>query len=309
MTQRSNSLDFLPAGDVARAPAEPCPICTDDELFARVRAWAPERALLVRLRDRMRLFVTDSSDYQSQELERIKSDAQLYVDRSRKIAPDDFARDLGKLEELAECASCTRAVQCPRAFAAAHRNVFLEDDARTRECLRRIRGRVLDVGAGDAPYASCLEGASREGRLEYLAIDPDGERLRLLARRCPWAETRVGSVDDLDGPARFDHVLFLRSLNHVPNPDVVLARAVSLLVAGGELLAVDDVAFGLVRTAEQVDRARTRAPAFEHHQNWSAADAHACVGRLGLTLAERRDVTRGGSSQWLLRYVKREDRT
>lgn len=302
--RRSNSFNLVPRLDVLRAPGAACPLASGVGPVSG--AEEPARAVFLRFRDRMRLFVTETRDFDLPELTQIKALGQIYVDRSRKASPDDFAADLGALTKLRECSGCPRERDCPGAYCAAAANVFARDEARVRELLGALDGDVLDVGAGDAPYASELGKAVRAGRARYLALDPDGQRLALLARRWPWAETQIGSLADLPGERRFRHLVFLRSLNHLPDPARALALAAERLEPGGTLLLVDDVAYGLVRDAEQGARAERGGADFEHYRNDSAEEVHALVGALPLALLERRDVAPGGSNQWLLRYEKRE---
>ena len=87
---RSNSYHFTPQRDVARAAGAPCPLLTDG-----TRPYDRGRTLFLRLKDRMRLFRTESRDFADVELQSIKEDlGQVYLDVSTKLAPDDFAKDL-----------------------------------------------------------------------------------------------------------------------------------------------------------------------------------------------------------------------
>jgi len=294
---RSNSFNLTPRRDVARPPGAACPLATGTGTLEG--APEPERAVLLRLRDRMRLCVTETRDFEHAEVARSKALGQIYVDRSRKQLPDDFAADLVALSRMTECAGCPREPSCPGAYRRAAENVFERDDARTREILRGLRGNVLDIGAGDAPYAGELSDVA-----SYLALDPDAERLGLLRARFPRAELLVGDVEALPADREFDHVVLLRSVNHLPDPTPALARAVGLLRTGGTLLMLDDVVFGLVRDAERAERAERRGALFEHHRNDSSEAAHARVAGLPLRLLERRDVGPGTSNQWLLHYQK-----
>lgn len=304
MALRSNSFNLTPRLDVMRPSGAPCPLVERPEPLSDVAE--PERAVWLRLRDRMRLFVTTTHDFDRAALERAKALGQIYVDKSHKQSPDDFRSDLGALAKMPDCAGCPREAGCPGAYRAAAQSPFDRDEARTRELLRELGGSILDVGAGDAPYASELAPRVLAGQARYLALDPDAERLRLLLARCPWAETRTGGLEDLPAELRFRHVVFLRSVNHLPEPERTLTSAVERLEPGGTLLLVDDVAFGLVRDAEQAERAESGSARFEHHRNDSAGEVHARVASMPLTLLERRDVRPGGSNQWLLRYEKRE---
>ncbi len=230
---------------------------------------------------------------------------QIYMDVSTKHAPDDFGRDLRKLELASECVGCLERDRCAGEHAAKSEDVFSEAEAHVRRRVRELEGDVLDVGAGHAPYASELAANVHRQRVRYLAVDPDAERLTLLRERFPWAETRVSGIEPLVSDARrFHAILFLRSYNHLPDPGSAISAAAELLLPGGTLLVVDDVAFGLVRSREQVERAEASPTArFEHYRNDSSDRAHAVVEAVGgFNVLERRDVLASGSNQWLLRY-------
>lgn len=303
---RANSYNFTPTRDIPRPPGAPCPLAARPEIpFDRART------LFLRMKDRMRAFHTETHDFDAAELFAIKERlGQVYVDVSTKLAPDDFARDLRKLALVAECAACARREACPGAWQPVREDVFTRDDARVREILASLEGRVLDVGGGEAVYLKPLAERASRGAIEYVCVDPDETRLRVLSSRYPFARFEQGSAEDLDEAlGSFDHVLFLRSYNHLSDPARALDRAVRLLRPGGTLLLVDNVAFGLVRTAAHASRAEA-APEnlLEHHRNDGAAEAAGVVDSLSipafaLELVERRDIDPNSSNQWLLRYT------
>ncbi len=267
----------------------------------------------MRLRDRMRLVRTATRDFTDDELVATKDRlGQVYADVSTKLAPDDFARDLRKLASSAECAPCPVRDECPGCWEAVPGDVFGRDDARVRSILGGLSGRILDVGGGEATYLAPCRGARPAGVLEYVCVDPDEARLAVLASRHaghPAARFVACRAEELPADlGSFDHVLFLRSYNHLLDPALALARALSRLRPGGSLLLVDNVAFGLVRSSAHAARAEA-APAnqLEHYRNDGPAEAHAAVqaappmGRT-LQLVERRDVGPDTSNQWLLYY-------
>jgi SAM-dependent methyltransferase len=271
------------------------------------------RTLLLRLRDRMRLVRTTTQDFSEEELAATKDRlGQIYADVSTKLAPDDFARDLRKLRPSGECEGCVRQPACPGAWEAVPGDVFGRDDARVIALLGELRGRVLDVGGGEATYLRALADGAAAGVVEYVCVDPDAARLAVLGSRYPFARFVQGRAEELSPDlGRFDHVLFLRSFNHLADPVEALARALALLAPGGSLILVDNVAFGLVRGAAHAARAEA-APGnlLEHYRNDGAGEAdaalHAALARLpdppSIRLAERHDVLPHTSNQWLLRY-------
>jgi MoaA/NifB/PqqE/SkfB family radical SAM enzyme/SAM-dependent methyltransferase len=307
---RSNSYHFTPTRDVARPPGAPCPVKKDG-----VSPYDRGRTLFLRLKDRMRLFRTETRDFSDEELLATKERAgQLYLDVSSKLAPDDFAKDLRKLAISAECNACERRPQCTGCWEPAREDVFTRDDAEVRAIVAGLDGRVLDLGGGEAGYLAALAGRADAGAIDYVCVDPDEAGLAVLASRYPFARFVAGRAEDV-GPelGEFDHVLVLRSYNHFADPGAVLARALARLRVGGTLTIADNVAFGLVRSAAHAARAEV-APGnrFEHHRNDGAAEALRVVEGLlsaprpdgrSLRLLLRRDIGPQTSNQWLLRYA------
>ncbi len=295
---RSNSFNFVPERDIPRAAGAPCPVRADG-----VSPYDAGRTLFLRLKDRMRLYRTKSRDFSDEELLQTKrGTGQLYLDRSSKLFPDDFAADLSKLVRTAECERCPEGGRCTGCYAPAPEEVFSRDDARVLEILGRARGRVLDVGCGDARYLSALTPAIESGEVEYVGVDPDAARIDSLAKRAPRATFHRATAEALpDGLGTFDHVLVLRSFNHLRDPAAALERLARRLSPGGTMLVVDNVAFGLVRSQERAARAQ-RSPSgeLEHFRNDGAAEALERLAPLGLSVLERRDVDGSTSNQWLL---------
>ncbi len=301
---RSNSFNLVARGDVLRPPGAPCPLRQGP---ARVEQGVDVlRAAYLRLRDRMRLFVTTTRDFDEAELEEVKrGQEQLYVDVSSKLMPDDFASDLRKLRLSAECRACARRTGCPGCYVAEPGNAFAEDDARLRARLRELRGAVLDVGCGEAPYAEEFEAAASAGCLSYVGVEPEASRVALLRARHAWARYVVGTLESAAesgslGRGGYQHVLFMRSFNHLPDPAQSLALAARWLAPEGRLWLVDNVAFGLLRSREQAHRAEQGPGQLEHFRNDSAAEAAALGSSLGWRVAERWDIGPSTSNQWLL---------
>jgi SAM-dependent methyltransferase len=245
------------------------------------------------------------SDFADGDIARIKHDlGQIYLDASRKPAPDDFSRDLAQLSRSEMCDGCPEHERCTGMFEPTFEDAFSRDEARVHEILAALEGDVLDVGCGHAPYVDALAAAAASGRVRYVGCDPDESALAELRSRHPWARLHRTDATRAAELGAFDHALVLRSWNHWPDADAALAAVASALRPGGSLLVVDDVAFGLARTGGQSARARTGSARFEHHRNDDAHAAHRRIAAAGFELLERRDVGPRSSCAWLLRYRK-----
>ena len=298
---RSNSFNYA-FETMAGKVNVTCPLLADG-----ISPWDRGRHLFVRNGDRLARFRADSRDFADTEIDAIKHErGQLYLDTTRKPAPDDFAKDLVQLRRSALCAPCPERDRCTGIFEPVDENVFARDDAYVRQLVAGLTGRVLDIGCGESPYEDVLAPRSRDGVIEYHGVDPDDARIALLRERWPWARLQSGTAEALAerDAASFEHVLVLRSWNHLRDPVRAVQGFARVLRPHGTLLIVDNVAFGLARSQDQTERAEASDARLEHFRNHGAADAHAVVRDAcpGLELIERRDVTPETSNQWLLRY-------
>jgi MoaA/NifB/PqqE/SkfB family radical SAM enzyme/SAM-dependent methyltransferase len=295
---RSNSFHWVFETLVAAPDPGACPIREDG-----VTPWDRGRHLFVRNGERLARFRTATRDFADAEIARIKHDlGQVYLDRSSKPAPDDFPRDLVKLERSALCTPCPERARCTGLYEPVFDDVFGRDDARVREILQSLDGDVLDVGCGEGPYDEVLEPLVRGGRVRYLGLEPSAERLGRLRARRGWGEACAGVAEELDASRRFDHVLLLRSWNHLREPREAVRRLTEALRPAGTLTIVDNVNFGLARTQAQAARAEASRAGFEHYRNDDATAAHEVVAGYPLDLIERREIDPNTSNQWLVRY-------
>ncbi len=301
---RSNSFHYAPekvVGRLASASFEGCPVYRDG-----VTPWDRGRDVFVRKGELVARFRTETRDFTDAEIARTKHDlGQLYIDVSSKAAPDDFARDLRQLRRSAVCDGCEARPRCAGLFEPVREDVFTRDDARVRALLATLQGDVLDLGCGEAPYADVLAPLVASGAVRYVGVDPSAERLEALRARMPSATLRATTAEALavDGalaPASLDAALLLRSWNHLQEPAPVVAALARALRPGGALIVVDNVAFGLVRTKAQVERAERGPAGFEHYRNDGAAEAERVLAAAGLTCVERHEVGPETSNQWML---------
>lgn len=305
---RANSFNYaLERVHALALPEDRCPL-RDGPLG--VTPWERGRHLFVRRGQRLARYRADTRDFTDLEIAAIKHElGQVYVDASRKPAPDDFARDLVPLARSPLCGGCPERSRCTGLYEPVFEDIFTRDDAEVRARLAEVAGDLLDLGCGEAPYAEVLRPRVRAGALRYTGVDPDPAALARLRGRFPEATLHAGEAEALapEGP-RFDAVTVLRSWNHLRDPAAALRRALPRLRPGGLLLLVDNAAFGLARTAVQRQRGE-RGPAIrEHYRNDGAGEADAIAARtateLGLDLRceLRRDVAPGTSNQWVLAY-------
>ncbi|MDQ3033767.1 MAG: radical SAM protein [Myxococcota bacterium] len=307
---RSNSFTWSFEAQVETRAAEAhCPL-RDGALG--ITPWDRGRELFVRHRSpdgyRIARFRADTRDFADLEIARIKHElGQVYLDVSRKPAPDDFARDLRPLRRSALCDGCAHREPCTGMFEPAlDDDPFTRDDERVRDVLRALEGVVLDVGCGEGPYEDVWAARVTAGKVRYVGVDPHAD-LDALGARWPWAELVRGDAESIALDRPIDHALILRSWNHLHDPHAVVRRLAGALRPGGTLLVVDNVAFGLARTRAQTRVAERSSAGFEHFRNDDAVAAQCAIDHAAggsLVLVDRQDVGPTRANQWLLQYRK-----
>lgn len=297
---RSNAFDWTFERRIAAPEGGGCPL-----LEGGTTPWDRARDLFVAHDGKFAHYHADSRDFSGDEIGRIKHElGQVYLDASRKPAPDDFPRDLVPLRRSSMCDGCPRRDACTGMFAPVMEDLFHRDDAHVRRIVADLCGDVLDVGCGEGPYDDLLAPLVTSGRVRYVGLEPEPEAATRTRSRRGWGELHTLAAEALDTTDAFDHVLVLRSWNHLLDPERALDGLVAALRRGGTLTVVDNVAFGLARTPAQTSRARASNAALEHHRNDDAEAAARRIAARGLRPLQRRDVGPATSNQWLLRFVR-----
>jgi SAM-dependent methyltransferase len=187
-------------------------------------------------------------------------------------------------------------------------DVFSRDDARVRTLVSGLRGRVLDLGCGEAPYGAEIAALVEAGEVEYVGVDPHALRVSELRERWPNQEFIHARAEDMEvAPESFDHVLLLRSWNHLKDPGVLGEKFVGALRRGGTLTIVDNTVFGLARSPAQAERGESSTAEQEHYRNDTAAVAAARIQDPRLDQVIMSEVAADTSNQWILQY-RRHDR-
>ncbi|MCS6799059.1 MAG: radical SAM protein [Myxococcota bacterium] len=304
---RGNSLHWVFERLVATGVgADECPLRDDG-----VDPWDRGRHLFVWHQGRVGRYRTGSRDFPDVEIERIKlARGQVYLDASRKRAPDDFGADLVPLVRSVRCGRCAHDAHCTGMYEPVFENVFERAQRRLARRLEGLSGRIVDVGCGDGPFDELLEPAVRAGTVDYVGIDPDAARLARTAARRGWGMYLSVGLEALTDEAGclFDHALLLRSWNHLSDVDRGLARLRGLLRAGGSVLVADDEPFGLARTAAQATAAEGAALPFEHRRNHRASDAARALRAAGFEVVEVDEPEPGQGTLWTVVAINPSDR-
>jgi SAM-dependent methyltransferase len=295
---RSNSFHYVREAPVGRVVGGRCPVRADG-----VTPWDRGRHLFLLEGDEVWRYRCESRDFPDVEIERTKRDlGQVYADVSSDDAPRDFRRDLSKVVGSDLCAGCPEQKECAGMYERKGGDVFTRDDARLRAVVATLRGDVLDVGCGEGRYDDVLAPLGEAGLVRYVGLEPDEDRVRSMRNRWTWADVQRGDAESLEAEARYDHVLVLRSWNHLRDPEKAVRAFVRALRPGGTLTVADDVPFGLLRDPDQAERAEHGKAVFEHHRNDDGRDAERLLSATPLVSVDRFDVGPETSTLWMLRY-------
>jgi MoaA/NifB/PqqE/SkfB family radical SAM enzyme/2-polyprenyl-3-methyl-5-hydroxy-6-metoxy-1,4-benzoquinol methylase len=298
---RSNSLTYTPVRTFTWRVGNDCPISLDG-----ATPYHRARNLFVHHADCVTQYETATNDFNDAELdEYVRQLGQVYVDRSAKLAPNDFAHDVQALRRSLACDRCRNNEHCPGLHVISDSSPFQRDDQQLREILAEIRGSVLDVGCGSGRYLDALAPAALSGQVQYLGVDPDALTLARLQQAWPWAAVRCNHIEEvLLAPESYDNVTMVGSVNHIRDLDGVLAQLVTALHPGGTLLMADDVPFGLLRSRAHADECRHGHAGFEHFRAEDSRRVRSRMSKLPLTIVDERHVDRSTSNQWLIRAVR-----
>jgi molybdenum cofactor biosynthesis enzyme MoaA/SAM-dependent methyltransferase len=298
---RSNSFHYVREQDAGRLEGGRCPVLADG-----VTPWDAGRAIFLREGDRVVRYRSETRDFTDLEIEATKhAKGQVYLDASDKVAPDDFAKDLVLLRRSDVCAPCPEVKRCAGIFEPAPEgsDVFTRDDARVRAIVQKLEGDILDVGCGEGRYEDVLAPKARAGSIRYVGVEPEEARATSLRARWPWARVVHEPAESLEEDQAFDHVLVLRSWNHLRDPALAVDRMARALRPGGTLTVVDNIAFALVRDRAQAERAEQGGAGLEHYRNDDSDRADKVIAAAGgFEKLEAMAVAPGTSNQWLLRY-------
>jgi SAM-dependent methyltransferase len=263
----------------------------------------PSRLVWLVEGERLVLFTTDTGDFSPSAIARIKSEwSHLFLDRAPAGVLDDFTEGMRRVLPDPTCDVCANRARCGRRFQVVEGPPFAREEAWIAGHIARLRGRVLDVGCGEQLYRDELAPLVHSGTVRYTGLDPDEASLARLRAALPEGRFYVGGIEDFVGaPASYDHILCLRSLNHVFDLDEALGRMAELLKPGGSLLVVETTPFAMLREPAQV-AAADRAPraGHQHFRNVTSEDVLPFARRRSLQVVEHHPAGLDTTNEWIL---------
>jgi len=296
---RANSFNYVRTGRTAAwtANADAC------RAYAEGADIDPRRQLWLVEGDQLIHYATDTGDFTPDELARTKDIwSHLYVDRAPAGVLDDITEGMRRVLPDPVCDPCVHRNGCGRRVRLIDEPPFARQEAWIRAHVAALRGRVLDVGCGEQPYHDLLGPLVRAAHVRYTGIDPDEPSLSRARAALPEGRFHLGGIEEFRGEAGgYDHLLSLRSLNHVYDLDLAMARMAELLPPGGSLLLVECTPFAMLREPAQV-AAADRAPraGHQHFRNVASDEVVPLARRHGMVVREHQPSSLATTNQWIL---------
>ncbi len=243
-------------------------------------------------------------DFSDPSLRLARETGRLMLDLSGGGFLENLAQEVRPLLQAKACRRCALAPLCGGLWKPGPRDGFGRAKSLLAERLAGLKGRVLDVGCGGLPYLDAIKPGLEAGDLFWLGLEP----AEIITADLPNLRLVKSSLEDFEPASAdlpFDAICLLRSINHLAEPDLELARLFAWLRPGGRLFLADDACFGVLRSAAGMTALKERkAPAYEHHHCLELDEARRLALAAGLVERESLDHLQTASSMWILDLLR-----
>jgi len=245
-----------------------------------------ERDLWLVAAEKLVLHRTDTSEFRTEDIARVKWDSSdLYLARAAPAALGDSAGTRRRVRPDPLCASCSRRDSCARRFVMVEEPEPHLEDRWLTLALRRMRGRVLDVSGDEQVYRELIRALVRDRLVEHHGV------------------TRI--EDDEPAAGYFDYVLALRAPNRFTDVPRALSNMTRALRPGGSMMLTGCTPFALLRDPGDASSAGTAPRATRQRvRNFSSFDFWPEIRLLPLRVIFHRPVSLETANQWILQAMK-----
>jgi hypothetical protein len=216
---RSSHLSPQDMSDDAHCPLRDGPL--------GVTPWDRGRDLFVRHHGKLARYRADTRDFSDAEIAAIKHAARPGLPRRQPQAraPTTSPATWSPSPAPPSAPAARTRPTCTGLYEPVLEDIFTRDDALVRAHLAELRGELLDLGCGEAPYADALAPALAAGQPALPRPRPRSPPASPPCASAGTTELIAGAADQLADPPsfglhdrRFDHLTILRSWNHLPRP-------------------------------------------------------------------------------------------
>lgn len=294
-TSVSNSFDLIEVSPPLFFDEDSCQVLSGEYPPAD-----PVRELFVRKDEQVLIrYYADSKDFSDKTIGiTLQRRQQVYLFEEDSPAPEDFARQLLRLTKSPTCKVCPKTHDCGGIYRRSEEDGFKIFSKYLYGVLSRLRGKVLDIGCGYAPYMRSLEPLIKAGSLQYVGLDPGPLLDRLPGEGKEFFNCSFESFEPPTEP--FDSIISLRSLNHLDHPVRAMSKMKDMLGPSGMIVVAEDVVFSLVRPRAKLEKARlSHELEFEHKFNLDLDELCAMAEETGLVLRKKLSCTETKTPVWL----------
>ncbi len=303
---RSNSFDYIKIKEKVDIE-EPSKNC---KIYRRYYFDNPENYLYLKTDNGISLYSTDTNSFSREDIKKTKIERQqLYLDISNKITLNDFQKDIRQLRLNNICERCKQHNNCAGFFEISEGIPFEREERWLRQEIKRLVGRVLDIGCGDMRfYKDIINNLLERDIIEYYGIDIDEKALNKLKNDIPKAKIIKSTIEEFKfKEGYFDYIFSLRSLNHFFDMKRAFDNILYLTKNYGMIIIAESVPFALLRVPDQIKKIRRSIkPIFEHYRNWSSEEFLQFIreNRYPFKLDTHKPVKAGTSNQWITKLMK-----
>lgn len=250
------------------------------------------RVVIVKFSNIFRLCWTETRDFCDTTIrEVVHKYGQLYLQKDKNIIKDFYS--LSQLIISPVCLECSFYQSCCLTYVPVERSLFEEDENLIRSILRKMTGKILDVGSGSSPYIESID--MLKERVTYHALDKDPDSLKKISALVSITiTTRIENFCD----GEYDNIIVIRSINHFDDVEMAIKNIIKMLKSGGKLMIVDSIPLPII--GREMDRSL-----FEHKRNWSSYDCLEHMKDKEVSLVFHRPVSKDTCNQWFLVFEKR----
>lgn len=257
----------------------------------------PVRDIFLKKNNYLELYKTETTDFSTEEIKNIKYLQQIYINLTGKVRNINYGKDLKKLVLIKMCKRCRKNSVCPAIYEISDKNIFIDFEELLKNEIKKLRGRVCDVGCGKMPFFELINNLIKTKKIKYIGVDPQRENIKGL-------KIYKTKIENFNWQGNyFDYILIIRSYNHFYNLKKTFDNIYKILKNDGEVIIIENFSFGLLREKNPSLPYRTK-PIFHHYRNATLQNTISFLKNYKFKIIERKEVNKDSSNQWYLRIKK-----
>lgn len=237
------------------------------------------RNIFVKIWKKTYLFIADTKDFSDNEINDVYQKEQIYINLKWNKISRDFINDYRKLKKEGIY------------FTIDKENLFLKKENEVTNILWNIlKWKCLDVWCWDFLYEDLLN----NNNIDYLWLDIDEVD--------NWLKVLNIDFEKFEQKSTFDVILFLRSINHFKDTELIINKALNLLNDKWYLLIVENELFWELKLSTQMFNWKTDD--FEHYHNYSLHEFKKTINITNFKVIKEEAINKDNANQWYILLQK-----